>query len=72
VERHPQSATIKARKSRTANETYLSNGCIRCDALFGQFHVSEAGWGMRRAATVADSPTRIGSPRSASQTPQGL
>jgi hypothetical protein len=38
---HPQTATIKARRSRTAKATYLSNGCCHCDALFGQFPVSE-------------------------------
>jgi hypothetical protein len=38
---HPQAATIKARRSRTSKETYVSNGCLRCDALFGDFFISE-------------------------------
>ena len=28
---------IKERASRTAGETYLSNGCFHCDALLGNF-----------------------------------
>lgn len=38
---HPQAATVKVRQSRTAGGSYLSNGCIQCDALFGAFFISE-------------------------------
>lgn len=41
VANHPQATTIKARRSRTVRETYVSNGCLNCDALFGQFRVAE-------------------------------
>jgi hypothetical protein len=33
----PQVGEIKERASRTAGETYLSNGCVHCDALLGNF-----------------------------------
>ena len=33
----PQVGEIKERSSRTAGETYLSNGCFHCDALLGNF-----------------------------------
>jgi hypothetical protein len=32
-----QVGEIKKRASRTAGETYLSNGCFHCDALLGNF-----------------------------------
>jgi len=32
-----QVGEIKERTSRTAGETYLSNGCFYCDALLGNF-----------------------------------
>ncbi len=32
-----QVGEIKVRASRTAGETYLSNGCFHCDALLGNF-----------------------------------
>ncbi len=32
-----QVGEIKERSSRTAGETYLSNGCFHCDALLGNF-----------------------------------
>ena len=33
----PRVGVIKDRASRAAGETYLSNGCVQCDALFGNF-----------------------------------
>lgn len=33
----PQVGKIKERTSRTAGETYHSNGCFHCDALLGNF-----------------------------------
>ena len=38
---HPQSDTVRVRPSRTIGQRYLSNGCTRCDALFGEFFVQE-------------------------------
>ncbi|MGH3976290.1 MAG: hypothetical protein ACRDS9_23645, partial [Pseudonocardiaceae bacterium] len=35
--RHPQAGTIKMRRSINGRETYMSNGCVRCDALLGRF-----------------------------------
>ncbi|MCO1575487.1 hypothetical protein M8C13_06915 [Crossiella sp. SN42] len=37
---HPQAETIKVRFSRTASDSYLSNGCTACDSLFGASFVS--------------------------------
>ena len=33
----PRVGIIKDRASRAAGKTYLSNGCVQCDALFGNF-----------------------------------
>lgn len=32
---------LKFRHSKTTNQSYLSHGCYYCDALFGDFFVSE-------------------------------
>jgi hypothetical protein len=58
-----QVGTIKKRSSRTAGETYLSNGCCNCDALLGNFFlfheellevlVTEGRKGLRVLATVS-------------------
>jgi hypothetical protein len=62
---HPQAATIKPRRSRSANETYLSNGCIRCGAIFGQFFVVEKATAVLAAGTVSSLPALITVQRSA-------
>ena len=58
-----QVGEIKERASRTAGETYLSNGCFHCDALLGNFFlfheellevlVTEGTEGLRVLATVS-------------------
>jgi hypothetical protein len=58
-----QVGVIKERSSRTAGETYLSNGCCHCDALLGNFFlfheellevlVTEGIEGLRVLATVS-------------------
>lgn len=42
----PSVHAIKHRFSRTQDRSYLSNGCIHCDALIGAFYEHEA-WGER-------------------------
>jgi len=32
---HPQAKSIKVRNNRVTGASYLSNGCLHCDALFG-------------------------------------
>jgi len=41
LEGHPIAATVRPRWSRTAQSTYLSCGCLWCDALFGRFFIEE-------------------------------
>jgi hypothetical protein len=58
-----QVGEIKERASRTAGETYLSNGCVHCDALLGNFFlfheellevlITEGTEGLRVLATVS-------------------
>lgn len=38
---HAAASTIKPRWSRTAQQRYLSLGCLDCDALFGSFPLQE-------------------------------
>ncbi|NHN56815.1 hypothetical protein G9U51_13630 [Calidifontibacter sp. DB0510] len=38
---HPAATSIKPRRSRTAQQRYLSLGCLKCDALFGSFPLEE-------------------------------
>lgn len=59
----PQVGQVKERTSRTAGETYLSNGCFQCGALLGNFFlfheellevlVTEGVAGLRILATVS-------------------
>ena len=71
-----QVGEIKERASRTAGETYLSNGCFHCDALLGNFFlfheellellVSEGAMGLRALATISVPATEWEVARSAS------
>jgi len=35
----PAPRTVRARFSKTADETYPANGCIHCDAMVGDFYL---------------------------------
>lgn len=37
----PAPRTVKARFSKTIGKTYPANGCIECDAMFGDFFLLE-------------------------------
>jgi len=54
--RHPLIASIKVRRSKTARETYLSNGCNNCDALYGAFGLGEDVAGVQANEAVASLP----------------
>lgn len=56
---HPLAASIRARRSKTEQETYLSNGCSRCDALYGAFGLSEDVAGIRANDAVASLPILV-------------
>ena len=56
---HAQAVTIKVRRSRAARRAYLSNGCIRCDSLFGQFPVSEDVTSMLASDAVSTLPALV-------------
>lgn len=43
---------LKPRFSRTRNESYLSNGCRHCDAIFGNFHEIGTRHEEREVATI--------------------
>jgi hypothetical protein len=72
----PHVGEIKERTSRTAGETYLSNGCFHCDALLGNFFlfheellevlVTEGTMGLQVLATVSVPVTEWEVARSAS------
>jgi hypothetical protein len=64
-----QVGEIKERTSRTAGETYLSNGCFHCDALLGNFFL------FNEELSRSSSPKGIEAfgcwPQSASRWPSG-
>ena len=46
---------IKPRFSRTLNRSYMSNGCVHCDALFGQHFEIQARYAEQDAARITVS-----------------
>ena len=40
---NPQIGVVRQRYSRTQGQSYLSNGCVHCDAIFGQFYDHDDG-----------------------------
>lgn len=53
---HPLAPSIRVRRSKTARETYLSNGCSSCDALYGAFGLGEDVAGVQASDAVASLP----------------
>ncbi|GAB2493954.1 hypothetical protein GCM10027063_36760 [Promicromonospora xylanilytica] len=53
---HPIVASIKAGRSKTAQESYLSNGCGSCDALYEAFGLSEDLVGVQANGTLGSLP----------------
>lgn len=56
---HPKAATIKVRRNAATGTSYLSNGCLSCDALFGGGSLDDALYAALAGARIAELPVLV-------------
>lgn len=53
---HPKARTVKVRRNAATGTSYLSNGCLSCDALFGGGSLDDARFAALSEGRIAELP----------------
>lgn len=56
---HPKADTIRVRVNAATGNSYLSNGCLSCDALFGGSTLEDALYASLAGGHIADLPILV-------------
>ena len=56
---NPQASTVKVRSNAATGTSYLSNGCLSCDALFGGGTLDDALFAALAGARIAELPVLV-------------